>query len=269
MPASRSETATEDAVRALSSLGLTSYEAKCYVALLRLGGGTAREISDVSTVPRSRVYDAAKSLHEQGFVDIEYSNPRTYRPVSVDRALELISARRAKHERTLEEAVARLPGIDDDEDDEGVWTVSGCDNVRDRESRLVGNATDRVVAYACDGALGRPFLRELDNASERGADVTLLVDGEVARRDATAELGDGVTVLTPQRSVRPLRPDGGGDREYVARALCLDDEAAMVVSARENDGVGTSRESAVWSRDAGPGVGFVHLVSGVLADAAG
>ena len=117
----------------------------------------------------------------------------------------------------------------------------------------------RLVARAAD----------TNTTCEEGDDNTPPVS-EVAGRDATAELGDGVAVLTPQRSVRPLRPDGGGgDREYVARALRLDDEAAMVVSARENGGVGTSRESAVWSRDAGPGVGFVRLVSGVLADATG
>ncbi|SFR47107.1 TrmB family transcriptional regulator [Halogeometricum limi] len=265
MPTYQSETATENAVGALSSLGLTSYEAKCYVALLRLGRGTAREVADVSTVPRSRVYDAMKSLHEQGFVDIEYSNPRTYQPVSLERALELISSRREDHETALREAAAHLPAtdVDDGGDDDGVWTVAKHDHVRDRESRLLDAATDRVLAYARAESLTQPFLGDVARLLERGVEVTLLVDSEAARRRAVDELGEDAAVVNLEESLRLVRPDDG-DSGHVARAFSVDYEAAMVVSAEVNGHTGTRRESAVWSRGNGPGIGFVHLVTGTL-----
>lgn len=263
MPADQSQTATESAVGALSSLGLTGYEAKCYVALLRLGRGSAREVSEVSTVPRSRVYDATKSLHDRGFVDIEYSNPRTYRPVSLDRALDLIATQRQSHERTLKEAAARLPASDADEETDGVWTVSNRETVRDRESKLLDGATDDVVAFARTGHLRRPFLADLSRTVRRGVDVTLLVDDEAMRGRAAERLPDGAAVEVADGLGSSL---GGVDDERgcVARALCVDREAAMVASARENDRTGSTRESAVWSRGTGAGLGFVRLVARIL-----
>jgi len=48
-----------DAVDALKSLGLTTYEARTFVALQKLGAGTASEVADIADVPRSQVYGAA------------------------------------------------------------------------------------------------------------------------------------------------------------------------------------------------------------------
>jgi sugar-specific transcriptional regulator TrmB len=49
---------------------LTEYEARTLIALVRLGTGTARGVANVDGVPRSRVHDAAETLHERGFVDV-------------------------------------------------------------------------------------------------------------------------------------------------------------------------------------------------------
>ncbi len=54
-----------DAIEALEELGLSNYEAKVFVALQRLGTGTARDIHQATDVPRSQVYGAAESLQEQ------------------------------------------------------------------------------------------------------------------------------------------------------------------------------------------------------------
>ncbi len=52
----------------LVRLGFTRYEAKVYVALLVRGTATASEISDLSGVPYTRVYDVLGSLESKGFV---------------------------------------------------------------------------------------------------------------------------------------------------------------------------------------------------------
>lgn len=49
-----------DAIEALTELGLTEYEARCFVALSQLTQGTAKEISRVADVPQSRVYDVTE-----------------------------------------------------------------------------------------------------------------------------------------------------------------------------------------------------------------
>ncbi|MFB6177506.1 MAG: helix-turn-helix domain-containing protein, partial [Halobaculum sp.] len=54
------------AVELLQQLGLKEYEAKCFVGLSRLSTGTAKQLSEITEVPRTRVYDAIRVLEAQG-----------------------------------------------------------------------------------------------------------------------------------------------------------------------------------------------------------
>ena len=67
----------------LERLGLSEYESRAYVALLRKEGATAREIANESKVPRTRIYDVLNSLIEKEFIDPEKSRPMKFyaRPV--------------------------------------------------------------------------------------------------------------------------------------------------------------------------------------------
>ena len=50
------------AVEQLERFGLSTYAVRTFVAVARLGSGTARDVSQVSEVPRTRVYDAIDEL---------------------------------------------------------------------------------------------------------------------------------------------------------------------------------------------------------------
>ena len=67
---------TEDtlnkAVTALQELGLKEYEAQCFVGLSRLPSGTAKQLSEITDVPRTRVYDAIRLLEAQGLVEVQH-----------------------------------------------------------------------------------------------------------------------------------------------------------------------------------------------------
>ena len=56
----------EEAVRVLNELGLKEYEARCFVGLSRLDTGTAKKLSELTDVPRTRVYDAIRVLEAKG-----------------------------------------------------------------------------------------------------------------------------------------------------------------------------------------------------------
>jgi len=72
----------ERLLRALRNLGLSSYEARVYICLVRHGALTASEISSLSKVPFSRVYDVLASLDMGGWITIEQGRPRKYVPKS-------------------------------------------------------------------------------------------------------------------------------------------------------------------------------------------
>ena len=48
---------------------MKEYEAQCFVGLSRLSSGTAKQLSEITDVPRTRVYDAIRLLEVQGLVD--------------------------------------------------------------------------------------------------------------------------------------------------------------------------------------------------------
>ena len=53
-------------VERLVHLGLTQYEARAYVALIRRDGSTPAEVAKVASVPRPRIYDVIASLVAKG-----------------------------------------------------------------------------------------------------------------------------------------------------------------------------------------------------------
>ena len=80
----------EQAVEVLQQLGLKEYEARCFVGLSRLNTGTAKQLSELTEVPRTRVYDAIRVLESQGLVEIQHSSPQQFRAVSLDEATETL-----------------------------------------------------------------------------------------------------------------------------------------------------------------------------------
>ena len=66
------------AIEQLEQFGLSTYAARTFVALVRRGSGTARDVSQMSEVPRTQVYNVVDELHEQGLVDIKHSSPKRF-----------------------------------------------------------------------------------------------------------------------------------------------------------------------------------------------
>ncbi|GEM_PF-3227236 len=77
-----SERMDERTMRALRNLGLSSYEARVYVTLVRSGALTASEVSSQSRIPFSRVYDVLAALERGGWITIEQGRPKRYVPKS-------------------------------------------------------------------------------------------------------------------------------------------------------------------------------------------
>src|SRR3989338_3576521 len=98
--------ATSKALDALKAVGLNKYERNLWVALLSRGASTAGELSDISSVPRSRCYDVLESLSTRGFVVIQSGKPLKYVAVSPREAMD-----RAK-KKVIEEATEISNKID-------------------------------------------------------------------------------------------------------------------------------------------------------------
>ena len=99
-------------VARLGELGLTTYEAKTYVALTRRDSSTAAEAARIGGVPRQRVYDVLASLVEKGLAVDAAGACGQVRAHAAAAALEGLLARRredlATLEQSAEEMVSRL-----------------------------------------------------------------------------------------------------------------------------------------------------------------
>jgi len=88
--------------KARSAFDLNEYEVKTWVALLSRGESTAGELAEISTVPRSRVYDILESLTKKGYVIKKNGTPIKYKTVPPEEALK--AAKRNALKKAEEEA---------------------------------------------------------------------------------------------------------------------------------------------------------------------
>lgn len=80
--------AFEEFSKKLMIMGFKEYEARVYLALLTLGHAIAREVHELSKVPRPRVYDVLKELSAKGIIEIHESSPTVYRAIPLRKVAE-------------------------------------------------------------------------------------------------------------------------------------------------------------------------------------
>ena len=87
-------------VSELTQLGLTTYEAKAYVALLGRDSFTAAQVSRQAGLPRQRIYDVLGSLVEKGLASSRPGSVVKYAAVAPELAIDRLVV---EHRRQLEE----------------------------------------------------------------------------------------------------------------------------------------------------------------------
>jgi len=79
---------SEEARRVLRQAGLTEYETRAYLSLLKTGALTAGEVSEQASVPYSKVYETLNGLERKGWIEAEHGRPSRYYAKSPSEALE-------------------------------------------------------------------------------------------------------------------------------------------------------------------------------------
>lgn len=241
-----------DATAALTELGLSTYAARTFVGLQKLGVASASEIAQVTEVPRSQVYGATDELEGLGLIDVQEGSPKRYRPVEIDEARELLYDRLRS---TAEGAFEYLEDVRGQraptEDREAIWTTEGRENVTARITSLIAGADAEVLF-----ATGRPALLSGDvaealvDAAEAGVDVTVAsADGDV--RAAAREAG--LSVVTVEDAAPEIN---------IERMLLVDGETVLLSVQPTAEMPTGGDESAFWS----DGTGFARVLAALARD---
>jgi len=99
-----SRNATNGFVDRLGRLGLTTYEAKVYLALIRRGSAPAPQVARIADLPRQRIYDVLASLVEKGLASSRHGKVVEYAATPPNQAIERLIADHRELLAELEQA---------------------------------------------------------------------------------------------------------------------------------------------------------------------
>jgi sugar-specific transcriptional regulator TrmB len=254
----------EHAVELLQQLGLNEYESRSFVALARLPHGTAKEISEVSDVPRTRVYDAVRVLESKGLVEIQHSNPQQFRAVSVEEAAETLQD---EYESRTESLEAVLDGIDPLSTEEEtktaheVWSLTGSTAISNRTQQLIRDADSEVVLVIGDETvLTESIMQSLRRVSKQGVSVIVGTVSETLQEMIQSEIPNATVFVS---GLDWIHGDQSRDQTVISRLLLIDRKSILVstfYSTRTGEEID---EQAVFGH--GFDNGFVTLVRRLLA----
>ncbi len=146
------------AAETLQELGLTEYQSRCFVALVRVPSATAKDVSRIADVPYTRVYNTVEDLQAKGLVEAQETDPREFRAIPVDDA---VRALRGEYESRLETAEKTLTALETTGDTRhsGSWEIADHEQVTRRAAEIVAEADDEVIEWDTipdnDWSLGR------------------------------------------------------------------------------------------------------------------
>ena len=150
-------------------LGLNTYEAKVYIALLGKHPATGYEVSKSSSVPQARAYDTLKALESKNMVVSMGGKPTTYLPVPPEELLDRIEK---TYQSTINELRAELPNYSV-ESIEPVHNLRGEAAIFNHARQMIENARETIMLemWSDDQKFLEPALRD---ANDRGVKIAVV-----------------------------------------------------------------------------------------------
>lgn len=178
----------------LRSLGLSTYEAEAYLALLSLGAAGAHSISSRADIPTGRIYDVLNSLGEMNLIEVQDSRPRMYKAIDPRVAVRRILSRKKrqldeKYEQLTKAALALEKTLIRKEkqftDKSLFWSVAvGQREVHEVFEKRIAEAEREVLMYLeleRYDPYDEPMFGEMVKALERGVVIRILLGaGDIA-----------------------------------------------------------------------------------------
>jgi sugar-specific transcriptional regulator TrmB len=143
----------------LEKLGLTENEAKAYIGLVSLREGTAREIHELTNVPRAKIYEILKVLAKKGFLEIRQGSPIHYRAVDPKQVIgkikdEFINCAIETLDQ-LNELGYELPKTSP------VWCIQSDWGIKNRIREILAGVKEELIVFSSSPEFLKEFETEL------------------------------------------------------------------------------------------------------------
>lgn len=160
--------------RVLQTLGLSTYEARAYVALVELGYGNADTIADAAQIPRTSAYKVLQLLCDKGFAISTKGRPMIYKPERpeevkrkvVSRIGEVFDSLQSRHEMLMDKG-----------DPQVVYTIWG----KQRVLRKIGELLDTsvrtfIIATPTMAEVRVELVKKVEAALKRNVDIVVITE---------------------------------------------------------------------------------------------
>jgi len=125
----------------VKELGFTAYEAKAYISLLQNSPATRYELSKLSGVPRSAIYNVIHKLEEIGAVSSVSTNPEKYVPLPPDKLFDLLEQQFFNRIKSAQDS---LEDFEMDMEPDHLWNILGYENLIIKCKELIQQAKDSL-----------------------------------------------------------------------------------------------------------------------------
>jgi len=161
----------------LHKLGLTSYEAKCYVYLVKLGPSDPRTVASSASLPYPNAYEALRRLKDLGWAEMVRRRPAVYRA----RAPKTVLAEMETRLKGTFERLDTMYKVTPAEQTELVYTLRGRDRVVSKVTEMIEGAREKIMLVGPYEALSEPALVDgLTRAAAKGVGIRAITDRQQA-----------------------------------------------------------------------------------------
>ena len=160
--------------RTLESIGLSSYEARGYVALVAHGYGSAEAIAETARIPRTSAYKVLQSLCVKGFAISTKGRPTIFKPESpakiklkvTEHIAETFDRLEMLHEILLDKGEPQL-----------VYTIAGRGRVLEKIGELLDSCQEAfLIATPTMHEIRETLAKKMDNAVGRNIRLTIITE---------------------------------------------------------------------------------------------
>ncbi len=160
----------------LKNLGFSQYEITCYLTLAAQHPLNGSQLSSISGVARSRVYDVLRNMVRKGLV-LEVENG-LYVPLPAN---ELYKRLQGQFEDGLKALKAQLNGAEANAAYEFIWMIRGYEQVMAKAREMIAGARTELYVRLFPEAGGR-LEPDLKQAESRGVRVRFIAMGQMPTR---------------------------------------------------------------------------------------
>lgn len=242
------------AIEALTSFGMTEYEAKVYLALVVKGVQKASALADLSDIPRPHVYSVIKLLHEKGLIIIIPEKVAKYQALPLDTVINKLLDERMASIKSLESIGRDLSSMIKDknaatnnDDIEKVQLYNGRWAIIDLLHKMMGRATSSCEIITNDKNFvltAGAYEQDFATLGKKNVQARLLVPIE---KDTFPMIGNlsRRALIRHLDSMDDLEMLDGGDLSgnTFLRVVVIDDAEVLFVRAPPGGG----EESAIWT----------------------